>query len=139
MIYKAAFLDDEESWRFLYREMIDEFNRDHSGEHHIFCSFYSNPHDFMHCVDNTFDFVVIDIMMPQMSGFDVYRHLAKRCHKVRTIIASNSTRRGEDFISIMEKNDISIQKILDRYHELESDRIMNCLEIKTRAVDYGYA
>jgi len=69
--YKIAIVDDEND----ILQMIQKFlNR--SGKFRI--SIYSNPITAISSIDDTYDIVLLDIMMPQMNGLDALAEILKK-------------------------------------------------------------
>ena len=69
--YKIAIVDDENEILSMLQRF---FNRDESYN----ATIYSNPVTAISSIDNTYDIVLMDIMMPQMNGLDALEKIMEK-------------------------------------------------------------
>lgn len=136
MRYKVAFLDDDDDFSYLMGEHQKEYNE--RSENHIQAVYFTDPFGFVRCIDDSFDMVFIDIMMPLMDGFAVAENIKKRFPNIVSFMVSDSLREFEDLDSFVPKNNFKFSDVISRYKHLKKSIVKNDLQIRVRAADYGY-
>jgi DNA-binding response OmpR family regulator len=67
---KIVIVDDD-------RKLVDLL-KTYLAENNHTVSFYTNPKDFLKQDIDRFDLVILDILMPEIDGFDVLREVRKK-------------------------------------------------------------
>lgn len=70
-VYKIAVVDDEND----ILSMINRFLT-RTGKYHV--TTYSNPVTAVNSIDNSYDVILMDIMMPQMNGLDALEKIMEK-------------------------------------------------------------
>lgn len=78
-MYKVAVVDDENE----ILSMIDRF-LSKSGKYNIMT--FSNPVTAVNMIDDTFDVVLLDIMMPQMNGLEALEKIKEKNPDMKVIM-----------------------------------------------------
>jgi DNA-binding response OmpR family regulator len=81
-----------------------------------------NGEDFLAAFDkNTYDLIILDIIMPKMDGFDVLKKLKERDNKIKIIVVSNLSQPEDKKKAIQlgadeyfVKSDTSLGQIVER-------------------------
>ena len=76
---KVAVIDDEQD----ILDMIEKFLK-RAGDFHV--EVFSNPLNALSRIDNSYDIVLLDIMMPQMNGLDVLKELREKTPELKIIM-----------------------------------------------------
>ncbi|OGK14800.1 hypothetical protein A3H80_03905 [Candidatus Roizmanbacteria bacterium RIFCSPLOWO2_02_FULL_37_19] len=82
MAHKILIIDDDEYIRDLYEEILKDakFNVDSAVD----------GKDGLEKIEkNTYDLVLLDVMMPKMDGLDVLKNLAEKKMKVNIVLLTN--------------------------------------------------
>jgi len=70
-IYKVAVIDDENEILSVIQRFLSR-----SGKYNV--TTFSNPVTALDSIDDTYDIIMLDIMMPQMNGLDVLEKLMEK-------------------------------------------------------------
>lgn len=73
---KIAICDDEETYAQIFLISVRKFMKSHGFEC-ITDMFCSSPELLESCAKNEYDLILLDIDMPELSGFDISEHLKK--------------------------------------------------------------
>lgn len=77
--YKIAIVDDE-------TEILNMLQRFLSRNEHYTVTTYSNPITAISNIDNSYDLVLLDIMMPQMNGLDALEKIMEKNSEQKVIM-----------------------------------------------------
>lgn len=78
-VYKVAVVDDE-------LEILDLISRFLKRGNKYSVSTYSNPKVALSSIDESYDIVLLDIMMPQMSGLELLHELKEKNPNIKVIM-----------------------------------------------------
>jgi DNA-binding NtrC family response regulator len=138
---RIAFIDDCKNFLGLYKGFVLKYNQTHHEADAVTASYFEDPKEFIKYIEEhgqeSFDYAVIDLHMPKMSGYDVAEYLIKKCPHMKEIICSGEIdSKTETLKSIMPKNGFNIDSLLKRFASLRPLR--NQLEVKIRASEFNY-
>lgn len=102
---------------------------------------FKNAQDYLasHSAE-PFNIVVSDIIMPNMSGWELYDQLIKDSKNVNLIIGLQSIDFDEKFntTSIMNKKSLSFSTLWGLYEAFENDIVENRIEISVRKFEHEH-
>ena len=78
-VYKVAVIDDE-------NEILSVIQRFLNRNEKYNVSIFSNPLTALDSIDNSYDIILLDIMMPQMNGLDVLAKLMEKNPEQKVIM-----------------------------------------------------
>lgn len=118
--YKIAVVDDE-------NEILNMINRFLSRDEKYSVTTFSNPVVAVSSIDDTYDLVLMDIMMPQMNGLDALEKIMEKNPKQKVIMMTAYSTLDKVLKSHKEGAVHYLMKPFDSL-QLLSDKVKSVLE-----------
>ncbi|MEA3512948.1 MAG: response regulator [Campylobacterota bacterium] len=120
--YKIAVVDDE-------NEILNMINRFLSRDEKYSVTTFSNPVVAVSSIDETYDLILMDIMMPQMNGLDALEKIMEKNPKQKVIMMTAYSTLDKVLKSHKEGAVHYLMKPFDSL-QLLSDKVKSVLENK---------
>lgn len=129
-----AVIDDYQDDLRIFETMFKRWNTSNKGSTSLSC-FSSASSFFKHT--ESFDLVIVDMKMGNISGLDVFKWLIRRGTMMPVILMTSGSFSKECYFDVaLDKNNLSVESILGKYTLLKGDRMGNAFQFNVCAANY---